>query len=602
MNSNENTPNIETTEVTEATETTKATKKPKKVVIIAIAAVLAVALIVGGVFIALYFINNNNAPAEIIKDGEAQYTIVLPDNYSDELVSALGDLITSVYTTTGVRLEYITASRATDADANYILIGATGFKESSDTIESLQKNTEAYVIRKVGKHVVFTGHFDSATATAVKYFSNNVVATNYDAESGTLTVQNLVYDGTTALPTEFDPTSLSRYTIVYAGNDANGKSVATKIQQFIKDSTGKKLTVATDTGTPETPYEILIGETNRYLSQKCYKDGTRLMEYEFVVAKGQLQIISGGLHSATLAGEALADMLWDKDFYYSEGHHDFTDLATERVHHSIGTDVRIMTANILTYKSADKTKFSISAERAEIFAKILVDYTPDFIGLQEVDAEFATAMNSFFEIIRETYGIEYSFVHEKHNGKANGNPIIYRSDKYTMDYEAFTTMSYAPYASSGVYTSGITAAKFTKINDPDVEIAILSSHWHWEKEDEVSGAPKQSTDSTKMAEIVKYLEETYPNARIFSTGDFNSHRFNGKWLNNFLQKINGAIASDIAEENDVLEKSFQHQGQYIDHIIGTKGTFDVLRHAGTNNHSDKLTDHQPVFADIKFTN
>ena len=246
-------------------------------------------------------------------------------------------------------------------------------------------------------------------------------------------------------------------------------------------------------------------------------------------------------------------------------------------------------------------------ERAEIFAKILVDYTPDFIGIQEADNIYTSVLPYYYEVIYQTYGIEYSSTKTTLNGSPIANYILYRSDKYTLDYQKADLPLYAA-TFSDLHHSVLSSAKFTDISDPTIEIAILSAHWHWQTEAEASewGFAMQEFDADQMASEYKAIQAKYPNAKIFCTGDFNSHRFStqfssqGAYLNMFLREINGEIASTVAKRNDVLVPSFTLNGRYIDHIIGAKGTFDVLCHSGTNNRSNDLTDHQPVYADIQF--
>lgn len=598
--------NIENSENIENIETPENTKKPKntkKIVIIAIAALLAVALIVGGILLALFSGKDVVIPADIVKNGEANYTIVIPDNCSNDLMLSLRDLIGNIEDTTGVTLNYVKASEATDTNANYILIGITGFAESGATIESLAATSDAFAIKNVGKHLVFAGQTDIATATAIDYFCTYFIVQKYNAETATLTVNDYIYDGTDALPEGFDASVLPSYTIIYADDATGNKTAAERIQKYIKQLTGKNVDLGSDTATPESPCEILVGKTNRYLSSKCYANGVSLMEYELNVRYGQVQIVSGGSYSAEEGGRALADMLAiDKELTLSAGTHKKASvIKNNSLAWTEGTDFRIMTANILGYSSADKSKFDISEHRAEAFAKVLVDYRPDFIGVQEMDSRYFNALNVLLKNIKKTYGIEYSFVLPKYNGSINGNPIIYRSDKYTLDYENFTVMSYAKNPSNGVYLSGITSAKFTKIDEPTIEIGILSAHWNWHEGDK--GEANQSTDSVEMSKVVKYLRDTYPGIYVFSTGDFNSHRSGGHWLNVFLNSIGGEIASSIAEKNGTIVPSFKHQGVYIDHIISDKDTFDVLLHSGVDKSLFELiSDHQPVFADIKLTN
>ena len=96
------------------------------------------------------------------------------------------------------------------------------------------------------------------------------------------------------------------------------------------------------------------------------------------------------------------------------------------------------------------------------------------------------------------------------------------------------------------------------------------------------------------------LEAAYPGVRVFSTGDFNSHRFGGKYFEAFLSATDGVPAELIADANGVHSPGLIHAGCLIDHIVGRRGCFDVLLHRPTYNRSNVLTDHIPIFADVKF--
>ena len=329
------------------------------------------------------------------------------------------------------------------------------------------------------------------------------------------------------------------------------------------------------------------------------------MEYSAIVERGQLQIVCGGPYSAQYAIDTIVNMYFKSSTTsLKAGTYCATTLATEKVAYTKGTDVRIMTANVLAHDTASVEKgFTHPSARMEIFARLLVDYTPDLIGVQEMDNYFQEVLPHYLDILKKTYGVEYSTTSLNVNSTNVFNFIIYRSDKYKLDYE---NVKIASYNTTKNAHNVLSSAKFTSISDPSVEIALLSGHWHWQKESEVDGTAKQKIDADMMAAEFKNIQKLYPNAKIFCTGDFNSHRFDEKYLNEFLTSINGAIASSIADKNGVLRESFKHnisgkEKVYIDHIIGKSGTFDVLLHSGTYNHSNKLTDHQPVYADIKFT-
>ena len=540
---------------------------------------------------------------KIIDNGVPQYTIVYPDDCSTNISKKATELKNAIKETTDVEMQIIKASKATDPNAKYILLGATGFNESFTAIDALAKNEDAYAITTEGKHIVFVSHFESTLITTIDYYVNNLLDDNFDEETEDLVFEGRSRDGKYALPTSFDMKNIDKYTIVYSTELAGYYDIAIAIRDHINSITGVSLKLRKSSATIESPYEILVGNTNRYISQKNYKNGTRLMEYKVVSDKGCLQIVCGGLYSANAClNTLLPSLLTSSSSVIKNGSPLSGNLAQEKVALTEGTDIRVMTANILAQTSTSISEgFPISESRSEIFAKILVDYTPDFIGVQEADANYASTMAYYFDIIKETYGMEYSSTATTLNGTPVANYIIYRSDKYKMDYQKAELPSYAN-TSSSLYHSVLSSAMFTSKTDSSLKIGILSAHWHWEAESAVVGVAKQKVDADQMAAEYKALQAKYPTAKIFCTGDFNSHRFKNQYFNEFLANVNGAIASTIAQNNGVLTPSFQHYTpkQYIDHIISTSGTFDVLKHAGTNNHSNKLTDHQPVYADIKF--
>lgn len=541
----------------------------------------------------------------IIKDGAPQFTIVYPDGSSVELREKLTTLTAQIKETTGVTMTPIKASEATDPNARYILLGATGHEASFAAMGSLSNNEDAYNIAAESRHIAFVAHFESTLLTAIDYYTFNSIKDNYDSETETLVFEDRNRKGKAPLATAFDMNDIDKYTIIYSPEMPDYYNTAVSIKNHIASVTGVSLKIRKDYEVIESPYEIIVGNTNRYISQKNYKNSANLMEYRIVVDKGCLQVVCGGLYSANSVLPQLFDSLLTKSSVVIKNGIPLSgNMAQEKVPLSEGTDVRVMTANLLAQSSASAAAgFPPSIERAEIFAKILLDYSPDFVGVQEADANYARAMSHYFEVIKKTYGIEYSSTKTDIDGTPIANYILYRSDKYTLKSQKAELPSYAVTSTSNFYHSVLSSAMFVSKSNPSIEIGMLSAHWHWEQESAVVGTPKQKVDADQMAAEYNRLQKAHPNAKIFCTGDFNSHRFKNKYFNEFLAAINGAVASTIAKNNGVLTPSFQHYTpkQYIDHIISTDGTFDVLKHAGTNNHSNKLTDHQPVYADIKFT-
>lgn len=405
----------------------------------------------------------------------------------------------------------------------------------------------------------------------------------------------------------FNVTDISRYSIIYSTALIGLDLSAALLRDTLRERYQCELPVYADTEAEIGEREILLGNTNRPLSQKCYVgDGARrLMTYELIWEDGALQIACGGPHSARRAIAALADALCDGkslEAALCKKH----ELAPEHIPLTEGADVRIMSANLLgeCYRTS-KHDQPVSSERAEIFAKMLVDYAPDIVGAQEVDVKYHAPLRRYFKVLRNSYGISYDMTLEMHGEKSNDSPIFYRADKYRLDGALFEPAPYQPLDPKSCvdkYPSGVSSTRFTSLKNPMLTLALLSVHWHWQKEDAVPEGeqPNQKTDAEMMAARIMELEKAYPGIRVFSTGDFNSHRFAKKYLYELLSDIDGAISSELAAKNGVLIPSFMHKKQYIDHIIGKRGTFDVLLHTGVKNCAEVLTDHQPIFADIKF--
>lgn len=395
--------------------------------------------------------------------------------------------------------------------------------------------------------------------------------------------------------------------IVYAMEPPGYEASARMLQAAIEQMTGIRPPVLSEGEGSSDSFEILIGCTDRPLSQFCYMqtDERRLMTFALCSDSGSLQIVCGGPHSARFGVEALARALADGSLADILGVKH--DLAPESLPLTRGADLRIMSANVLgeCYRNKrDLDRYPVSFERAEILAKLLADYTPDFVGAQEMDVNFHEPLLCYFKILKQHYGVEYSILLTHHLSRTNDCPILYRSDKYRVIHQRFVPSRYAPADNEEKYPTqypcGVSSAVFVSLADPTAQTALISNHWHWEKEEKAPVPPRQQIDAEDLAATVLELEASYPGVRVFSTGDFNNHRFEGKYFEQFLSATDGAPAERIADANGVHSPGLVHRGCLIDHIVGKKGSFDVLLHRPTHNHSDVLTDHQPIFADIKF--
>ena len=395
--------------------------------------------------------------------------------------------------------------------------------------------------------------------------------------------------------------------IVYAKEPLGYEPSARMLQAAIEGMTEIRPPVRAEGEGLLAPFEILIGRTDRPLSRVCYSqtDDKLLMTFALHADSQSLQVACGGPHSARLGVEALACAIDNGSL--SEVLGVKHDLAPESLPLTQGADMRIMSVNVLGEcyrRKRDLDRYPVSAERAEILAKLLADYTPDLVGVQEMDVNFHEPLLCYFKILKQCYGVSYSMILTRHLDRTNDCPILYRSDKYRVIHQRFVPPRYAPADNEEKYPTqypcGVSSAVFVSLSDPTVQTALLSNHWHWEKEEKAPVPPRQQIDAEDLAATVLALEASYPGARVFSTGDFNSHRFEGKYFEQFLSVTDGVPAERIAEAGGVHSPGLIHKGCLIDHIVGRKGSFDVLLHRPTHNRSDVLTDHQPIFADVKF--
>lgn len=406
----------------------------------------------------------------------------------------------------------------------------------------------------------------------------------------------------------FSLKNISAYSIVYSTRVEGFDTLAKTYRDAICDLTGCYMPVYKDTEKSETPYEILLGYTNRQLSKKCYADSSRIMTYEVIVENGNMQIAVGGHYSAK---KCLADM--KKRLFPStvdsldNGSYLTTDLAPVSPAITEGADLRIMSSNILAEAASTEYVLPVS-QRIEIYCGVLLRYLPDAVGVQEADAPWVEQIPKYLKLIAELDGVEYSYILGKYKGQPQWEPIIYRSDKYRCDFADYTP---APYWSQTTrYLRGVSRAKFTSLSDSSLQIAIVNAHWNHTKPEYMF------SDATEMANGVKDLQRRFPTAYIFCTGDFNSHYYETKPLYQLLDDIDGAVCSELARSNgtlmvpsgcrihgghqnmvDGVERA--NDSDFIDHVIGV-GSFEVLRHDTIiKNCANVMTDHSAIYADVK---
>ena len=410
----------------------------------------------------------------------------------------------------------------------------------------------------------------------------------------------------TVVTEQFKTSDLSRYVIVYSTSNPDYANLANQLKNQISAKYGVTLGVVADTASNKASYEILLGDTNR--------DNTlsRIMEYSVTVNDGQFRINVGGSVSAEKAISYLCSNVFSgKSLTLSNGEYYKTSLLTASRTVTSGTAARVMSANILADAFAG-SEYKSAYYRAEIFAGMLVSYTPDVIGLQEVDANWDKVLGNYLTRIEKVYGVKYSRCLATYEGKINLTSLLYRSDKLKVVNSGVKVFSWwkDKAANYNYHMRNISWAQFAFLNNTSKKFIVANTHWsyrleHAEGNTYLTGSSKpiaanelrtQCMNETK--DFMASLKKTYSDSPIFLTGDFNTS------LPFFTQSTwtptSFNVISEQAKANGTALSSVP-TSNHFDHLFGTGNysikCFELIKDA--NNHS-ALTDHPFAYADLAF--
>lgn len=577
-----------------------------------------------------------NKDLKIIESAETKYTIVYSDFASDEEVAAANKISEEISKLTNVSFETkFDTEIAENSNEKYIIVGETSLKDSADAKSALHNSADSFVITATANdNIVIVSNYEDHIVKAAEHFVSNLLTKNYDAASSTLKYEGYYNKGNDELPEGYNLADLKKSKIVYATNLDGYRIVAETLRNQIKSVYKIDLPVYADEEQVSSAREILIGETNRDLSKSYYKKNAYIMEYNVVAQNGSLQILSGGSFTARKAVEELSAKLLksaDTKKELEKGTYTSKNLLAKAVATTQGTDVRLMTLNIMPYVAGEEKYPTVLPvrERAEIFAGVLISYAPDAIGLQEADFKWQEQIPHYVELLNNYYNLGYDFVLSTYNGKNNYCPMLYRADKYEALECKYKLYDYHINSanSDGNYVRGASQLVLQNKNNSSEKFVFINAHWDHGGQTTTANPQHMNECASSEAAIVNEYKLKYPNVRIFCGGDFNSHRYNGVFFRQFCDEIDGSIASEVAKENGTLKTpgGYHASGakmiesgtrddfaptkdKFIDHLIFTCSNASVktsvLSHDTlykTDGYCHIISDHCPVYADFDFT-
>ena len=401
-------------------------------------------------------------------------------------------------------------------------------------------------------------------------------------------------------PYQFRSDELANYVIVYSDENPDYFDLAYRLNEQIYTKYGKILNVIRSSNATPSQYEILLGDTGR------------VMEYSVTVQDGKFRIHVGGSFSAEKAIDFLCQQVFNgQEFVLDSGEYYQTSFLTASQEMTEDATARIMSANILADAFADSS-YKEAHYRAEIFAGMLVSYTPDVLGIQEADENWNNVLDTYLKKIQKSHGITYERLLASYENKVNYSSLLYRSDKFkaeTSDLSVFSWWTNKAF-NHNYHMRNVSWARFSALDAPEKTFLVANTHWSYRTEHAngqtclfgsntpiaVNELRTQCKDETNR--ILSTLRQENPGVPIFLTGDFNTSLpffTDSGWT--------PAAFRLISEEalNSGTSISLVPSSGHFDHLFGT-GNYTIKHFAffnNTNQHS-LLTDHPFVYADLAF--
>lgn len=259
----------------------------------------------------------------------------------------------------------------------------------------------------------------------------------------------------------------------------------------------------------------------------------------------------------------------------------FDNLKAENATRADGTDVRIMSANVLVHiKGWGGTPVR---PRAQQFAEVLKHYLPDVVALQEL-------CEVWHKMLIPQIADTYELMDEKKSDYTN---MIYNTKTVKLVDNGILRYSKESNKRCRYVVWGV----FEKL-DSGKRFAVTSTHWDLGMEDKK--VEMRNTQIEELDALIRQIEQDYQ-VPVFAAGDYNALE---KDVNNaadsyqrFLSeskttdsKFTEGIALNIGVNTTFEEESWDHI--FIKGNVKPLG-FTIL----ANDFYDSMSDHYPIYLD-----
>ena len=534
-------------------------------------------------------------PKEEIRIAEGStfhFALLRPEEVTESFFALYTSVAMGLESATGGMIECKTdllmPGTSHDPEAFEILFGNCNAPATDDVKNSL--GLLDYTVRMIGNKIVIFGHNKDTLAEAANAFLSECISVETDENGETVIFykQDYTYEtGKAMLFTEENP--LSGYTVVYPDGNATVKSYAERLATRIERQLGITLPVVSD-ASAEQACEIVIGNTARMSGGELYAD---VKGHEYCLRVFEKKLYIGAQTDFALADgmdafirKDLTSSPYSNAFNFLADHYDirpayYTDSDAELYE---GTDLRIMSWNMLTELWNDKIPVDVRDEKA---AAAIMYYAPDVVGMQEITP-------TWYDTLENMLGDTYAFVTRKNqNGSISYNGLFYNKETVKLVEHGVTNYSVGA-STMRLYTWGL----FERISDGE-RFVVSSTHW-----DTGSYPDRIAVQAKEMATLVKGMVEKY-GVPVFNTGDYNCREDVPSFYNFLLDsgfKDARGIAKNIGSEGATYHSpplgTAPGSGGAIDHITVSPDVEVMYYTRVIDSQVLDASDHCPIYIDV----
>ncbi len=537
---------------------------------------------------------------EITKELLSSYSIIIPENCSDELEKIANTLKNDIKKATGaelkVRIDFIQENSTMFYESEHeILLGLVDRAESKEFHSGIKLEDSGYTV--IGKKIVLAGHTDEAASRSVTYFLEDVLSRKSEPVM-TSADTRIVYGVYNYSEILLNGVSLSEYKIVYPhSNLMNEKKVASELANRIADACGVIVPCASDNSVEPTAHEIQIGDTNRVtadMKSQRSKAGYSEKNYYLGCTDNGVWISGSSNLVLTVAANRFVELTSGKDgvgtIDVSEGKcHEYTTLSL----------------NVLNYNV--KYDLETNERDPEGVITTIKEASPDVFGTIETTDAWLAKLDSALE------GYE-CFSGQKNQKREDGeyNAIYYNKDKFELVSGGTKWFSATPdrvsmYSGARHYMT----YNYAELRHKESGVRFMFVVAHFEPYRTSSTNPNQTVnpkaDDVRMAQakqLKAFIEEQY--LPVVIVGDFNDSP-TAKSIKELISGQTVSYAMDIAKEQikgsggTLVSSDYKTRGSAIyDYVFVTAKIISVERYEIIDNKiGDRYpSDHLPVRATI----